>query len=302
MSLIALLLLLVSAFIHAGWNYIGKKKYPSIAFFFLANLIGMTFVLPVLIIFWSRVPFILQSVWVFPVMSGFFLAGYLAALSGDYRAGDMSIAYPLARSLFVIFITLISIIRGKGYEFEWRFVAGIVLVIAGCLLLPIKKFHNLSTRNYLNKCCLLAAVASLGISGYTILDHEALGLLRKNPGRHFGIIDGTLIYLALEAVSTSFWKGLFVIFSLRQRRKFIEVIKAYKGAAAITGIAMYLNYGIVLVSMNFVRDVSYVAAFRQLSIPIGAVLGMVFLKEPGYTPKIVGVLVIFSGLFLVGTG
>ncbi len=302
MTSIALLLLLISAFFHAGWNYIGKKKHPSIAFFFFANVTGMIFVLPVIFIFWSRVPFILQKVWMFPVMSGFFLAGYLAALSGAYRSGDMSIAYPIARALPVIFITLASVIGGKGHVFEWWFIAGIVLVIAGCLLLPMKNFHNLNSRNYLNICCLLAGVASIGISGYTILDHKALGLLREQPGRHFGIIDGTLIYLALEATCTSFWKGVFVLISFRQRRNLIEVIKAYKGPAAITGIAMYLTYGIVLVSMNYVRDVSYVAAFRQLSIPVGAVLGMIFLKEPKYAPKVAGITVIFTGLVLVGTG
>jgi uncharacterized membrane protein len=43
-----------------------------------------------------------------------------------------------------------------------------------------------------------------------------------------------------------------------------------------------------------------VAAFRQLSIPLGAVLGMVLLKEPHYLPKLIGVAIVFLGLILVG--
>jgi len=54
------------------------------------------------------------------------------------------------------------------------------------------------------------------------------------------------------------------------------------------------------VSMNYVSNVSYVAAFRQLSIPLGAIFGMAFLKEPRHLPKIVGIAVIFVGLVLVG--
>jgi uncharacterized membrane protein len=52
--------------------------------------------------------------------------------------------------------------------------------------------------------------------------------------------------------------------------------------------------------MNYVTNVSYVAAFRQISIPLGAVLGMVFFNEPRFKPKIIGITVIFAGLILVG--
>jgi uncharacterized membrane protein len=54
--------------------------------------------------------------------------------------------------------------------------------------------------------------------------------------------------------------------------------------------------------MNYVTNVSYVAAFRQLSIPLGALFGMVLLNEPRYVPKIIGVVIIFLGLTLVGIG
>ncbi len=78
------------------------------------------------------------------------------------------------------------------------------------------------------------------------------------------------------------------------------MLRAYKRSAALTGIGIYVTYGLVLASMNFVSNVSYVAAFRQLSIPIGALLGMAFLKEPPYRPKIIGLAVIFAGLVLAG--
>ena len=70
----------------------------------------------------------------------------------------------------------------------------------------------------------------------------------------------------------------------------------------MTGIGIYLTYGLVLVSMNYVTNVSYVAAFRQLSIPLGALLGIALLKEPRYPPKIIGVVIVFLGLVLVSTG
>jgi uncharacterized membrane protein len=62
------------------------------------------------------------------------------------------------------------------------------------------------------------------------------------------------------------------------------------------------TYGLVLAAMAYVTDVSYVAAFRQLSIPIGAVLGLTFQQEPRYRPKVIGIGVVSIGLVLVGIG
>lgn len=60
-----------------------------------------------------------------------------------------------------------------------------------------------------------------------------------------------------------------------------------------------MTYGLVLLSMNFVTNVSYVAAFRQLSIPIGSIMGIIFLGESQYLTKISGLITIFSGLVLL---
>jgi len=134
-----------------------------------------------------------------------------------------------------------------------------------------------------------------------MIDHEALRCLRSLSGRSFGPIEATLVYIVLEAVSTSAWKAALVLIRLRERERLCQVLRTHKRSAALTGIGIYVTYGLVLASMNYVNNVSYVAAFRQLSIPLGALLGMAFLKEPPYRPKITGVAVIFAGLVLAGT-
>ena len=53
-------------------------------------------------------------VWLCVICSGFFLAVYMAGLAGAYRTGDMSVAYPLARALPVLFITAITLLLGLG--------------------------------------------------------------------------------------------------------------------------------------------------------------------------------------------
>jgi drug/metabolite transporter (DMT)-like permease len=300
MTFTAAILLIISAFTHAGWNFISKKKHPTQSFYLVANTIGVVCVLPILLYYAGFIPLVPSSVWIIVVLSGFFLAAYLEALAGAYRAGDISIAYPLARALPVIFVYLFSLAIGGGTAPGGWFLIGVVLIVGGCIILPWTTFGDFDLSDYMNLCCLLAVIAAVGVAGYTVADDLALRYLREMPGKPMSPVEGTLVYMVLEGISCSLWQSVFVAVSRQERQSLPEVLKSFRVPAALTGIGIYLTYGIVLVSMNFVYDISYVAAFRQLSIPIGAMLGMVLLREPRYLPKLVGIASIFVGLVLVG--
>jgi drug/metabolite transporter (DMT)-like permease len=300
MTVTAAILLIISAFIHASWNFISKKEHPTQAFYLVANTIGVICILPILFYYRGFIHFIPASVWAIVILSGFFLAAYLEALAGAYRAGDISIAYPLARSLPVIFVFLLTLLLRKGQPLSLWFVIGIIIIVAGCIILPLKALGEFQLRRYINKCCLLAVLAAVGIAAYTVADDAALRHLRELPGMPMRPVEGTLLYMVLEGISCSLWQCLLVLLSRRERRLMPEVVKYYTKAATLTGIGIYLGWGMVLISMNFVSNVSYVAAFRQLSIPLGAIFGIAFLKEPRYLPKIAGIAAIFSGLVMAG--
>ena len=302
MSIAATILLLISAFTHAGWNFISKKEHPSQAFFLVSNTIGVISVFPILFYFRHHIPLVPSAVWIMVVMSGFFLAAYLAALSGAYLSGDMSIAYPLARSLPVIFVFLATFILGKEHQISGLLITGIIMVVVGCVILPLNTFGNFHLDNYKNLCCFLAMLSAVGIAGYTIVDDEALRRLRQMADAPFTPIEGTLLYMVLEGISCSLWQCVFVFLNSRERRNMFGTVNKLKGPAAITGIGIYLTYGFVLASMNYVTNISYVAAFRQLSIPIGAIFGMSLLKESRHPPKMVGISIIFIGLVMVAAG
>jgi drug/metabolite transporter (DMT)-like permease len=67
----------------------------------------------------------------------------------------------------------------------------------------------------------------------------------------------------------------------------------------ITGLLILGTYGLVLAGMQYANNVSYIAAFRQLSIPLGASLGIVVQREPLYPLKIASIVIIFGGLVLI---
>lgn len=302
MSSTAVVLLVISAFIHAGWNLLGKRQHPTAALFLIANAVGTAFILPVLFYTWEMLALIPQSVWIRATVAGFFYFVLCAALAGAYRAGDMSLAYPLALSSPVIFVTVVTMVLGKGRPMSGWSLIGIVIVAVGCFVLPMSRFREFRLQNYLNACCLLALLSAVGTSGFTIADYEALHILRELPGKPFGPVDGPLTYVIFESVIGSLWLGALVLFNGRERKSFVNILRVSKASAALMGIGMYLGYGLVLVSMQYVTNVSYVAAFRQLSIPLGAMLGIVLLREPRYPPKLVGVVAVYGGLVLVGAG
>ena len=77
-----------------------------------------------------------------------------------------------------------------------------------------------------------------------------------------------------------------------------EIIAQRQWSTLVASVIVSVTYILVLYSMNFVTNVSYVQVFRQLGLPIGMALGIIVLKEKSAPPKFVGVALILIGLAL----
>jgi drug/metabolite transporter (DMT)-like permease len=113
------------------------------------------------------------------------------------------------------------------------------------------------------------------------------------------ITEISFLYLAFEAFTTVLW--LVIVFGatrgVRGTWRETRILQP-----VVMGVMIYVTYGIVLVSMAFAADVSYIVAFRQVSLPIGVVLGLVLLKERGGWLRLGSTVVMVAGLMLVATG
>lgn len=302
MSLTAIVLILISAVTHATWNLLGKRDNPSIPFFLLTAVAGTIIFSPLVLFYFDQVLMLPRQVWYFLVLSGFCQAVYFTGLAGAYRSGDMSVAYPLARSSPVIVVTFVTLILGRGSQITNQSVLGILLVMGGCFLVPMVRFSDFRLRNYLNVTCMMALMAAFGTAGYSIIDDEALRLFRGRGELIIPILMRPLVYVCLQGCLISLWLSLFVLVRPIERKSFRKTLRSGKTGPILAGGLMTLTYGLVLIAMAFVRNVSYVVAFRQVSILVGTGLGVVFLKEKLYRPRLVGVVTIFIGLILVGAG
>ena len=114
--------------------------------------------------------------------------------------------------------------------------------------------------------------------------------------------DDKSIYYIAGLIESIGWLFLFIAFRRSGRASLSHVLRTNNRNAILAGVAIHLTYMIVLISLAFVDNVSYVVGFRQLSIPLGAALGVFVLKENPHAPKIVGVAIMFVGLILVALG
>lgn len=302
MTVTAILLLLVSAGTHAGWNLLSKRNNPNATAFLLASLVGMAGLAPCVVLFREALGYFTPAPALLVAAAGFFQALYYVSLAGAYSTGEMSLAYPVARALPVIFVALINLFIGRSDQISRQCLIGIVLVVGGAFLLPMRNFREFRLRNYLNRSAFWALSAAIGTTGYSLIDDEALRLLRAAPEAALQAWQITLVYAFFEALTSTFWLSVFIAANARERRILRHVGRRASLAALSMGIGIYLTYSLVLISMAFVSNVSYVVAFRQLSIPVGVVLSVWLLKEPAYRPKLLAVAVMFIGLVLVGTG
>ncbi|WP_203140657.1 EamA family transporter [Marinobacter mangrovi] len=301
MSLFAIGLVLLSALTHAGWNLFGKKVSPGGAFFWHSTLWSALLASPLMGLNIDGLDRLSTETWWLVVLTGFFQAVYLTCLAAAYRHGELSIVYPLARSSPLLIVLFGSVFLGSAERISAWAVLGILLIVAGCIVLPMQHFRQLRWRNYQNRATLCALIAAAGTAGYSIVDDAATGLMRKQWPTPDADGDVALVYVVLQAWSALAWLTLFLLPSSDERRELVSLFRYWR-STALTGVMIMATYALVIWSMAYADDVSYVVAFRQVSIPIGVAMGWYFLGESLYRPKIVGVVVILLGLMMVVLG
>jgi drug/metabolite transporter (DMT)-like permease len=297
MALSAILLVSISAVIHALWNLAGKRQHSSPAFFLIAALCAALLTLPLLWVNSAALTHIPTLVWSLLLATGLCQAVYYIGLAGAYQRADMSVAYPMVRALPVLLIALISLALGKPFSLMGA--VGILAVVVGCLIIPLPGLRTLSWRTYRSSGLGMVLLTALGTTGYTLIDSHALEILRGLPAASLDAASAALLFLALENLVTALWLGGYVGLVGSERLRLQKIGRQGLPAAAGTGFLITLTYGLVLGAMAFASNVSYIAAFRQLSIPLGAALGFLVQKESASLPRLLGIGSVAAGLVLI---
>jgi drug/metabolite transporter (DMT)-like permease len=286
-SLIVILIIFISTFMHAGWNLLARYTHAERDFYYKMLLI--TLLVGFIPAVWSELftRSMTATAWWCVVGSGISAALYLFFLAKAYESSDFSIVYPVARALPVIFVAVIDVLRGRELTtYGW---IGILLVAAGCILVPQNSFKAIRLSNYLNIATLWMLFAALGTVGYTLLDKIAAEVVQQGPATaarygYFYFAISFFPYVGFLKISKP------INNPSRSPNWKLAIIGALFGFGA---------YWLILWAYQLSPVASYIVAFRQFSIVIGAVFAFVVFKEQGAAVRLTGAALIVIGMLLI---
>jgi drug/metabolite transporter (DMT)-like permease len=268
LTLLSVVLILVSAFFHALWNLLAKRAHGGAAFTWLFSALTIPLWAPIVIVYvllwkpqlaWPGVLFILGSAALH--------VSYFLTLQRGYRAGDLSVVYPLARGTGPL-LTLIGAVLLLGERPTPLAVIGALLIIAGVFF--IAGGEQMLRSRQIGAGVGYGLLTGLLIAGYTLWDKTAVSTLLVAP-------------LLLEYGSSIGRTLILTPTAWRRRREVSYEWRTHRWEAIGIAILSSLAYILVLTAL-ITAPVSYVAPLREVSILFGAVLGAWLLKE-GHTRR-----------------
>ena len=275
---------------HAGWNLLARYE-GSERQFYSKMLIAMV-VIGFIPAVWSEIVTrsLTPTAWWCVIGSGFSAGMYLYFLAKAYDTSDFTIVYPVARSLPVIFVAIIDVLRARFLTpIGWM---GILLVAGGCTLVPLRTFGDFALKKYFNKASLWMLLAALGTVGYTFLDKIAAETVQQSPATaaRYGYI-----YFAFSLIPYLAFLKIFKNDAPNSNGKSLGWKLAIPAA-----VLSFAAYWLVLWAYQLSPLASYIVAFRQFSIVIGAIFAFIIFKEEGVAVRMTGALLITLGLILIG--
>jgi drug/metabolite transporter (DMT)-like permease len=280
MPILAVVLLLTSAVLHALWNLILKQS--SEKYIAMGWQVIISGIISVVALFFTGLP--PRSMWIFALISMTLEAIYFVLLSFAYSDHDFSLVYPVARgaapALVVLwsFLFLQEVPSTLGFIGIATIVLGLVIIGATSLFQPHEgkpKFRGIA----------IALSIALVISIYTLIDGFAV---KHGPVMPYGLS----MFMLVPVLTTP------VIVRHYGRDHFVKAWKDQPARLILVGFLGVIAYLFALFAYS-IAPVNYSEAIREVSVVIGAFAGWQLLGEKLGRTRILGAAVIFAGIVLI---
>lgn len=279
MSTVIIIIVLISTFIHALWNFsIKKSEYPFEFLQLLAVGSGLI-AFPFGLYLFVNEKFSFYGI-LLAIISGLIHVFYFYALGKAYEKGELSIVYPIARGTAVALVPIIGILI-IGENIGLISIFGIIIVFIGIIILGGKSLFIVTNKK---NDTILAIFVGLTITCYTIIDKLAVSFI--NP---------------LFVFSISSFIGGFIPIMIIDRRinHFKHLIKLNYKFIFFISMCSTLAYPMILYAYKL-SSVSLVAPLREIATVHASILGIIILKESVSKNKIIGIIsIILGAIFIV---
>jgi drug/metabolite transporter (DMT)-like permease len=254
-SLTIILLVLLAGLIHAVWNALAKGITSQSTSFALMNL-------GIAVVSWIALPFIgvpRTQAWPFVLASVACHIGYELFLMGSYERANFSRAYPIARGMAPLLVSLGGLVLASE-RIGLKGLAGITFIVLGVISLA---YVRNSTK--LDRVGLYWALATgVAIAVYTVVD--GLGVRRSHDPLRYAVV--------LFALQSTIWVVAVVVrrgWTWSDQGSTVSI-----GLAA--GLMSLVAYTIVLYAQSK-APLGIVSALRETGVVWAAAIGVIIFKE-----------------------
>jgi drug/metabolite transporter (DMT)-like permease len=277
-STLTFLLVILSALLHASWNFVAKKYAGNY------SMIYLSFLFSAIVSGLISIPF-LQDVDLNPALTtlliatGVFHAVYGFVLTFTYKNGDISTLYPILRGSGIGGAVILSIVL-LHESLDPSSGVGVFMVISGIAVLSYKRNREATSA----KGIFLAFVCGGLIMSYTIFDKLLVTDIHPIPVLAASQIISVLMFFP------------YVMIKRREELKF--TLRTLLKPVIFVSIVATSSYLIILYVMQY-APVSRIVAVREASVVFGALTGYIILKEDFSKTKLIGVVLVMLGIILV---
>ena len=288
MNTTAVVLVLISAAMHALRNFLTKTAHDKQVFVWWYELLGLLFFAPVFVYGFWRQAFALDGIWPIALLSGLLHFLYWLWLARSLETGDLSRVYPISRSAPALVLVLAVLFMGEQVSLPGA--AGVLLAAIGvytislerltpkALLRPLRNFRYDDGTRY-------AFLTLLAVAAYSLVDKQAV--------ERFHPVAFAFIYPWFSMALLSAYVAV-----ARQRGALGQEWRANRRSILVCGVLGIFGYFLILVAFSLER-VSYVVGLRQISIVFSVLLGAMVLTERHVRQRMISALLIFVGVFLI---
>jgi len=289
MTALSLALLVLAAVLHALSNALIKLSRDKLAFTWWMLTASTIIGLP--LIFFVGQP---QPIgWLIVIVSGLIEAVYFVTLTRAYSLGDLSQVYPVARGSAPLFVLLWALLF-LGERPTPIGAGGIFLVVVGLYLVNLPSIADWTRplQGFKSPAARWALLTGLLISIYSTIDKVGVRYIDPLPYLYVFLVVAWLA-LSLQWLDPERRSALRTELQPDLKHSVLRVI-----AVALLGSSAY---ALVLVALQL-SPVSYVSPIRELSVVIGAWIGVRFMGEPGGRLRIAAAGLVALGIIVIALG
>lgn len=265
---------------HSIWNILLKHssdKYSFNLFMHLVNLALFTLIYP---IFFREYMFIDIQALIYGAIGAIFFAFYHLFLSTAYKHSDISSVYPITTSSPLFIAIWASLFMNE--QLSTFGIIGIITTVLGGIVL--NGVHNLLKKP--NTGMIFALLAAFAYSFGALADKAGVGT------------ENNIFYV----YCLCFFMSLDLsIVGLKQKSFKLDFLKKEYKSVVLAGAIVFLSFMTYRVGLTYI-EVSYASALRQINALFALLMGVFIFKEALTTNKLLGTLIIISGVILIRFG